>query len=111
MSLNRLALGRRLGVRARDLPGLVPGGFSPLPHAGHETSEADTHVGALGAVLSDAGSTPAASTLRPPFGGASSWQRCLSCQVTSAPRKALRVRSREQRRSADYLRGLAPWPR
>jgi hypothetical protein len=26
------------------LPGLVPGGFEPLPHAGHETSEADTHV-------------------------------------------------------------------
>jgi hypothetical protein len=40
----------------------VSGGFSPLPHAGHEISEADTHVESCGDVLSDAGSTPAAST-------------------------------------------------
>jgi hypothetical protein len=44
-------------------PGLVPGGFSPLPHAGHENSEADTHVESHGEVPSDAGSTPAASTI------------------------------------------------
>jgi hypothetical protein len=43
-------------------PGLVPGGFSPLPHAGHEIAEADTHVESHEDVLSDAGSTPAAST-------------------------------------------------
>ena len=40
----------------------MSGGFSPLPHAGHEISEADTHVESCGDVLSDAGSTPAAST-------------------------------------------------
>jgi len=44
-------------------PGLVSGGFWPLPHAGHEISEADTHVESCGDVLSDAGSTPAASTI------------------------------------------------
>jgi hypothetical protein len=42
----------------------VSGGFWPLPHAGHEISEADTHVESCGDVLSDAGSTPAASTIR-----------------------------------------------
>src|SRR5206468_461233 len=36
-----------------------------LPHAGHETSEADTHVESYDDVLSDAGSTPAASTTFP----------------------------------------------
>jgi hypothetical protein len=35
--------------------------FSPHPHAGYEKSEADTHVEFLDDVLSDAGSTPAAS--------------------------------------------------
>ena len=40
----------------------MPGGFWPLPHAGHENPEADTHVESCGDVLSDAGSTPAAST-------------------------------------------------
>src|SRR5262245_29759931 len=44
-------------------PGLVPGGFSPLPHAGHENSEADTHVESDGELPSDADSTPAASTI------------------------------------------------
>jgi hypothetical protein len=39
----------------------VSGGSSQLPHAGHETSEADTHVESHDDVLSDAGSTPAAS--------------------------------------------------
>src|SRR5262245_46973578 len=62
MSLSRLAVGWRLGIQPRDVPRLVPGGFSPLPHAEHETSEADTHVESLGEVPSDAGSTPAAST-------------------------------------------------
>jgi hypothetical protein len=37
--------------------------FWPLPHAGYEKSEADTHVEFLDDVLSDAGSTPAASTI------------------------------------------------
>jgi hypothetical protein len=41
----------------------VAGGFEPLPHAGHETKEADTHVESHGDLLSDAGSTPAASTI------------------------------------------------
>jgi hypothetical protein len=41
----------------------VLGGFEPLPHAGHETKEADTHVEFHGDLLSDAGSTPAASTI------------------------------------------------
>jgi hypothetical protein len=41
----------------------VSGGFWPLPHAGHEKSEADTHVESYEDVLSDAGSTPAASTI------------------------------------------------
>jgi len=45
----------------------VSGGFSPLPHAGHEISEADTHVESHDDVLSDAGSTPAASTIRLAF--------------------------------------------
>jgi hypothetical protein len=36
--------------------------FSPLPHVGYEKPEADKHVEFLEAVLSDAGSTPAAST-------------------------------------------------
>ena len=40
----------------------MSGGFWPLPHAGHETSEADTHVESYEDILSDAGSTPAAST-------------------------------------------------
>ena len=40
----------------------MSGGFSPLPHAGHENPEADTHVESYEDVLSDAGSTPAAST-------------------------------------------------
>ena len=44
-------------------PRLVPGGFEPLPHAGHEKSEADKHVESFGEVSSDAGSTPAASTI------------------------------------------------
>ena len=43
-------------------PRLVSGGFEPLPHAGHEISEAATHVESFDDVLSDAGSTPAAST-------------------------------------------------
>jgi len=42
--------------------GLVSGGFEPLPHAGHEKTEADTHVESYAEVPSDAGSTPAAST-------------------------------------------------
>ena len=41
----------------------MSGGFEPLPHAGHETSEADTHVEVHADVPSDAGSTPAASTI------------------------------------------------
>ena len=41
----------------------MSGGFWPLPHAGHETSEADTHVESYEDMLSDAGSTPAASTI------------------------------------------------
>ena len=41
----------------------MPGGFSPLPHVGHEISEADKHVESHDDVLSDAGSTPAASTI------------------------------------------------
>jgi hypothetical protein len=40
----------------------LPAVFQPLPHAGGETSEADTHVESFEDVLSDAGSTPAAST-------------------------------------------------
>ena len=40
----------------------MSGGFEPLPHAGHEISEAATHVESFDDVLSDAGSTPAAST-------------------------------------------------
>ena len=40
----------------------MPGGFWPLPHAGHENPEADTHVESFEGVPSDAGSTPAAST-------------------------------------------------
>ena len=39
------------------------GGFSPLPHVEHENQEADTHVESHDDVLSDAGSTPAASTI------------------------------------------------
>src|SRR5438067_5021872 len=39
-----------------------PAVFQPLLHAGRENSEADTHVESFGDVLSDAGSTPAAST-------------------------------------------------
>jgi len=50
-----------------------PAVFQPLPHAGGEISEADTHVESFGDVLSDAGSTPAASTIRlvfiPPSAG------------------------------------------
>ena len=41
----------------------MPGGSSPLPHVGHEKTEADTHVDSRGEVPSDAGSTPAASTI------------------------------------------------
>ena len=37
--------------------------FWPHPHAGHETKDADTHVESHDDVLSDAGSTPAASTI------------------------------------------------
>ena len=37
--------------------------FWPLPHAGYENPEADTHVDFFDDVLSDAGSTPAASTI------------------------------------------------
>ena len=40
----------------------MSGGFSPLFHVGHEKTEADTHVESHDDVLSDAGSTPAAST-------------------------------------------------
>ena len=40
----------------------MPSGSSPLPHAGHETTEADTHVDSCEDRFSDAGSTPAAST-------------------------------------------------
>ena len=40
----------------------MPDGFSPLFHVGHEKTEADTHVESHDDVLSDAGSTPAAST-------------------------------------------------
>ena len=36
--------------------------FWPHPHAGHEKIDADTHVDSHDDVLSDAGSTPAAST-------------------------------------------------
>src|SRR5688572_28528033 len=39
--------------------------FWPLPHAGYENPEADTHVDFFDDVLSDAGSTPAASTIKP----------------------------------------------
>ena len=42
---------------------LAPGGFSPLSHAWREPTRADTHVDSFGDVLSDAGSTPAASTI------------------------------------------------
>src|SRR5438552_17373212 len=65
MSSSRLVVGRRLGVQPRDVPGLVPGGFEPLPHAEDEKTEADTHVESFGEVPSDAGSTPAASTAPP----------------------------------------------
>ena len=41
----------------------MSGGFWPLPHAGHENTEADTHVESYEDILSDAGSTPAASTI------------------------------------------------
>ena len=37
--------------------------FLPFRHAGRDTSETDTHVESCGDVLSDAGSTPAASTI------------------------------------------------
>jgi len=37
--------------------------FWPHPHAGHEKTDADTHVESHDDVLSDAGSTPAASTI------------------------------------------------
>ena len=50
---------RRPGVR---FTGSGVRRFWPLPHAGHENTEADTHVESPDAVLSDAGSTPAAST-------------------------------------------------
>jgi hypothetical protein len=40
----------------------LPAVFQPLLHVGGEISEADTHVESFGDVLSDAGSTPAAST-------------------------------------------------
>ena len=50
---------RRLTVRCTG-PGVRR--FWPLPHAGHEKKEADTHVESYEDVLSDAGSTPAAST-------------------------------------------------
>ena len=42
----------------------MSGSFSPLLHAGHKTLEADTHVDSYDNVLSDAGSTPAASTIQ-----------------------------------------------
>ena len=51
---------RRSGVRFTG-PGIRR--FLPLPHAGHENPEADTHVDSYDDVLSDAGSTPAASTI------------------------------------------------
>jgi len=54
----------RLGACPRDFPRLVPAGFSPFPHGGHENPEADTHVESYDDGLSDAGSTPAASTTR-----------------------------------------------
>ena len=45
----------------------MPGGFWPLSHDGREIKEADTHVESFGDVPSDAGSTPAASTIRLTF--------------------------------------------
>ncbi len=39
--------------------------FWPLPQAGGESTEEDKHVESCGGVLSDAGSTPAASTSFP----------------------------------------------
>ena len=51
---------RRVPARC---PEAKAGGTSPLPHAGHENPEADTHVESHDDVLSDAGSTPAASTI------------------------------------------------
>jgi len=53
---------RRLGAWPRDSPRLVSRRFWPRPHAGHEKTDADTHVESHDDVLSDAGSTPAAST-------------------------------------------------
>jgi hypothetical protein len=59
----------------------VSGGFSPLPHAGHEISEADTHVESCGDVLSDAGSTPAASTI-------ARYARSVSAALSGRPASA-----------------------
>jgi hypothetical protein len=59
--LNRLVAMRRLGAWPRDFPRLRPGGTLPFPHDGPDNYEADTHVESHDDVLSDAGSTPAAS--------------------------------------------------
>ena len=104
MPLHRLASGRRLGVRERDKSGSGDRRFWPLPHAGHEISEADTHVESCGDVLSDAGSTPAASTtflqyvreFWPPVPAASPW----------APRLAGAVPASSSRIAASSAAGL-----
>src|SRR5262245_28262553 len=66
MSLSRLAAGRRLGARPRDVSEAGAWRFFAASSRQAENSEADTHVESHGEVLSDAGSPPAASRLRAP---------------------------------------------
>ena len=51
MPLNRWWLDGASASNRETSPRLVPGGFEPLPHAGHEKSEADTHVESFGEYL------------------------------------------------------------
>jgi len=86
--------------------------FWPLPHAGYENPEADTHVDFLDDVLSDAGSTPAASTIplslrwfglgwQPTFAIDSASQRVTSAEfgdVNQVRRRTTQVRQLGWRR-------------
>jgi len=64
----------------------VSGSFSPLLHAGHKTLEADTHVDSYDNVLSDAGSTPAASTINDRYKSSGSTETgyCIHRESTAA---------------------------
>ena len=93
--------------------------FWPLPHAGYENPEADTHVDFLDDVLSDAGSTPAASTnLRagsgegcPPQPLAKVGRVNESLATVGKPVRENRVEGQERRRSlADFLSSSSYFP-